>query len=141
MIVAAFFIIRFIVLKAFFWKKSILPELMITPRGLITVLLFFSIPVELQSDLFNPDIILITILATSIIMTWGLISFGKKIDEVPADIKGARKISYFIERMEPALRQGEAIKVDSSTSTTSNKDNPRKPKTTIEEESREDLNE
>lgn len=141
MIVAAFFIIRFIVLKAFFWKKSILPELMITPRGLITVLLFFSIPVELQSDLFNPDIILITILATSIIMTWGLISFGKNKDAVPADIKGARKISYFIERMEPALRQGEAVKVESSTSTTANKDNPRKPNTTLDDESSEDLNE
>jgi NhaP-type Na+/H+ or K+/H+ antiporter len=141
MIVAAFFVIRIIVLKVFFWKKSILPELMITPRGLITVLLFFSIPVELQSDLFNSDIILITILSTSIIMTWGLISFGKNTDAVPEDLKGARKISYFIERMEPALRQGEAVKVDSSTSYTANLDNPRKPNSTIDEESSEDLNE
>jgi NhaP-type Na+/H+ or K+/H+ antiporter len=141
MIVAAFFLIRFVVLKSFFWGKSILPELMITPRGLITVLLFFSIPVELQSDLFNSDIILITILATSIIMTWGLISFGKNTDAVPEDLKGARKISYFIERMEPALRQGDAVKVDSSTSNVANKDNPRKPSTTLDEESSEDLNE
>lgn len=124
MIVAAFFVIRFIVLKMFFWKKSILPELMITPRGLITVLLFFSIPVEYQSDLFNSDIILITILTTSIIMTWGLISFSKKSDTVPKDIRGARKISYFIERMEPSMRQPEAIKTDPKVSNTSKLDDP-----------------
>ncbi|MGW8123131.1 cation:proton antiporter domain-containing protein [Roseivirga echinicomitans] len=104
MIVATFFVVRFIALKAFFWKKSILPELMINPRGLITVLLFFSIPVELQSELFNGDIILITILTTSIIMTWGLISFNKNTEKLPDKIRGARKISYFIERMEPNLR-------------------------------------
>uniref|UniRef100_UPI0040477F50 cation:proton antiporter domain-containing protein n=2 Tax=Roseivirga sp. TaxID=1964215 RepID=UPI0040477F50 len=124
MIVAAFFVVRFIVLRIFFWKKSILPELMITPRGLITVLLFFSIPIEYQSDLFNSDIILITILTTSIIMTWGLISFSKKSDTVPKDIKGARKISYFIERMEPSMRQPEAIRSDAEVSNTSKMDNP-----------------
>lgn len=135
MIVAAFFVVRFIVLRIFFWKKSILPELMITPRGLITVLLFFSIPVEYQSDLFNSDIILITILTTSIIMTWGLISFSKKSDTVPKDIRGARKISYFIERMEPSMRQPDAIKTSPDVSKTSKMDNPQVPESPNSEES------
>ena len=125
MIVASFFVIRFIVLKAFFWKKSILPELMITPRGLITVLLFFSIPVELQSELFNGDIILITILSTSIIMTWGLVSFSKNTDKLPENLKGARKISYFIERMEPDLRTTEPIKTQANPSIVPKKVEPR----------------
>ncbi|WP_084362898.1 cation:proton antiporter domain-containing protein [Roseivirga echinicomitans] len=138
MIVASFFLIRFIVLKAFFWKKSILPELMITPRGLITVLLFFSIPVELQSELFNGDIILITILSTSIIMTWGLISFSKNTDTLPEGIKGARKISYFIERMEPDLRTAEPIRTQANASIVPKKVEPKvEPKDEIKPETKD----
>ena len=77
LIVGSFFAIRFLVLKVFFMKAPIFPELFINPRGLITVLLFFSIPTELTSDVFNADIILITILSTSFIMTWGLIKHAK----------------------------------------------------------------
>jgi len=97
-----------LLLKLFFFKKSVLPELLITPRGLITVLLFFSIPAELASDTFNSDIILITILATSIIMTWGLIRYSnvhppKEAEEVIADALqqtgAAGEVSYFVSRM------------------------------------------
>ena len=77
LIVAVFYVSRYVLLKVFFLKKSIFLEFFITPRGLITVLLFFSIPAELTLDAFNADIILITILATSFIMTWGLIKFNK----------------------------------------------------------------
>lgn len=107
-IVAIFYASRFLLLKAFFLKKSILPELFITPRGLITVLLFFSIPVELTSETFNSDIILITILATSIIMTWGLIRFSDEAPELEPEevIADALKkpgetgeVSYFVSRM------------------------------------------
>lgn len=125
LIVAAIFLIRFIVLKLFLWKKSMLPELLIAPRGLITVLLFFSIPIEYESDLFNPDIILITILVTSIIMTWGLISYSGKIDDVPENIKGAQKISYFMERMEPNMHPIETQKSIPEISGTATKDVPR----------------
>lgn len=107
-IVAVFYASRFLLLKVFFLKKSILPELFITPRGLITVLLFFSIPVELMSDTFNSDIILITILTTSIIMTWGLIKFSgveppKEPEEVIAEALqqtgDSGEVSYFVSRM------------------------------------------
>ena len=99
-IVAFFFVVRFVCLKLFFFKKSIYPELFLSPRGLITVLLFFSIPEELSSLTFNSDIILITIIVTSVIMTWGLIKFGKEgLEEgAPAPLQDS-SISYFLQRM------------------------------------------
>ncbi len=100
-ITAVFFLIRFVVLRLFFIKKSILPELLITPRGLITILLFFSIPEELTSDLFQNDVILIVIVATGIIMTWGLIRYGSKSrTELTQDVENFQSgnLSYFLQR-------------------------------------------
>jgi len=99
-IVAFFFLVRFVFLKVFFLKKSIFPEFFITPRGLITVLLFFSIPEELSSLTFNADLILITIIATSLIMTWGLIKFGKEgLEEGEEGPAVDSRLSYFLQRM------------------------------------------
>lgn len=107
LIVAVFFITRFLFLKLFFWKGSIFPELFITPRGLITVLLFFSIPVSLESESFNQDIILVTIIVTSLVMTWGLVKYGKPAEELlpepenlaGLDVPGGKEVSYFVQRM------------------------------------------
>lgn len=107
LIVAVFFITRYLFLKLFYWKESILPELFITPRGLITVLLFFSIPASLESESFNQDIILVTIIATSVIMTLGLIRYGKTAEDVTAqtqqmaglNIEGGKEVSYFVQRL------------------------------------------
>ena len=46
-VVAALYIVRFIILKLFL-KDGIFPEFYIAPRGLITILLFFAIPVAYQ---------------------------------------------------------------------------------------------
>ncbi|MEO9872086.1 cation:proton antiporter domain-containing protein [Ekhidna sp.] len=75
------YVLRFILLKVIV-KNSITPQLWIAPRGLITVLLFFSIPAQFIDERFNPSILLIVILATSIIMTTGLISKKEDIEEV-----------------------------------------------------------
>lgn len=99
-IVVFIFLVRFVFLKAFFWKKSIFPEFFITPRGLITILLFFSIPEELSSMSFNADILLITIIATSLIMTWGMIKFGKVgLEEGEEGPEVNSSLSYFLQRM------------------------------------------
>ena len=109
LIVAVFFATRFIFLKLFYWKESILPELFITPRGLITVLLFFSIPPKLMSDKFNQDIILVTIIATSIIMTWGLIRYSKSEEELAdIDIPGGKKLPYFVQRLSGKSKKEQA---------------------------------
>ncbi len=79
-ILVATYAIRFVMLKAL-GGKSILPQLWIAPRGLITVLLFFSIPVQFQNENFNPAILLIVILSTSFIMSGGLIAKKEDFEE------------------------------------------------------------
>jgi len=46
------------------------------PRGLITLLLFYSIPEGLVNDSFNGGILLFVIIVTSLLMTYGLIKYG-----------------------------------------------------------------
>ena len=64
---------------------SIMPELMIAPRGLITVLLFFSIPESYQLDNFNDGIMFVVIIITALVMMVALI-FSKSDYKVIEDI-------------------------------------------------------
>jgi len=89
-IVVAIFGIRLLYLRMF-RGKDLIPELFIAPRGLITILLFFAIPVSLQID-FNSGILLYTILITSVVMAMSLIARGKHIEPVNAD-----KMAYWRE--------------------------------------------
>lgn len=50
----------------------------IAPRGLITLLLFYSIPKEFQFEDFKSGILLFVIIVTSLVMTSGLIKKDKK---------------------------------------------------------------
>ena len=75
-IVAGIFLIRLIILKVFAVKR-LLPELFVFPRGLITILLFFSIPVSYQISDFNTGILLYIIIITNIIMAISLMVKGK----------------------------------------------------------------
>jgi NhaP-type Na+/H+ or K+/H+ antiporter len=77
-VIAATYLIRYILIKIF-KANDIDPLLFLTPRGLITVLLFFAIPSELISQDFNPGILLFAIIGTSLIMTSALIRYGKKL--------------------------------------------------------------
>jgi hypothetical protein len=58
--------------------KHIVTELSVAPRGLITILLFFSIPAAYHLAGFSPGILLYTIILTSIIMAVGLVVTGKE---------------------------------------------------------------
>ena len=98
-IVCVLFIVRLILLRLFS-GKDIFPQLWIAPRGLITVLLFFSIPngwVDINGDFlaeynvrfdctipfFDQGILLHTIIITSLIMTISLIlNRGEKVKDV-----------------------------------------------------------
>lgn len=79
-IIAALYIVRLISLWPF--MKSMLPELFLAPRGLITILLFFAIPPVFQQETFSSGILLYSILATGVIMTGGMIWKGSE----PADV-------------------------------------------------------
>lgn len=79
-IIAALYMVRLISLRPF--MKSMLPELFLAPRGLITILLFFAIPPVFQQETFSSGILLYSILASGFIMTGGLIWKGSE----PADV-------------------------------------------------------
>ena len=66
------FLVRWFLLK-FFGKDIGKPLLTVAPRGLITVLLFYSIPGDLISTAFPDSVILYVVIFTSLIMTFGLI--------------------------------------------------------------------
>ncbi len=80
-IVAILFGVRYLLLKGFI-RKDLFPQVFIAPRGLITILLFFNIPVAFQVDNFDSGILLYAILSTSIIMAWALIRSGMGITPV-----------------------------------------------------------
>jgi len=72
MLVASIYLIRFVLLLIF-EGKNIIPQVFIAPRGLITVLLFYAIPVEAEVEGFEAGILLFVIIATSLIMTFAMI--------------------------------------------------------------------
>ncbi|MDQ1772300.1 sodium:proton exchanger [Labilibaculum sp. A4] len=72
LILISIYTIRYVILRIFA-GKDILPQLFVAPRGLITVLLFYSIPSEAQIEDFEPGILLCVIIGTSLIMTFAMI--------------------------------------------------------------------
>ena len=79
-ILVLMYIVRYILLKIFV-RKNITPQQWIAPRGLITILLFFSIPVEYANSNFNAAILLFVILTSSMIMSIGLMAKKEDFDE------------------------------------------------------------
>ena len=83
-IVAILYLVRFIVLR-FIAREHLFPELLIAPRGLITVILFFMLALNDAQDIpaFIPGLLLYPILITSIIATISLILHrGEKVKDV-----------------------------------------------------------
>ena len=81
-ILAALYIVRIFVVKLFV-QKDINPQIWLAPRGLITILLFFAIPAEYQTDTFDSGILLYTIIISCIIMAASLVANGKNV--IPID--------------------------------------------------------
>ncbi len=57
----------------FFIKTNIFPEILLMPRGLITILLFYSIPEKYTIQYFDKGIMFLIIIGTSLLMMLGLI--------------------------------------------------------------------
>jgi cell volume regulation protein A len=74
------FIIRFIIFKIA--KIKLLPLLFIAPRGLITILLFLSIPLTQQMELVNNSLLTQVIILTALIMMLGLMAVKPVVKEV-----------------------------------------------------------
>ena len=71
-IVAIIFVVRAIVLLLY--KLPVMPLLFIAPRGLITILLFLSIPVAQSISLVNKSLIIQVVILTALIMMAGLMT-------------------------------------------------------------------
>ena len=71
LIVAVLTLIRFIHLR-YIAKTDLIPELFIAPKGLISVLLFYSIPPNLSIGGISENILFVVILLTGIMMMLGL---------------------------------------------------------------------
>ncbi len=80
LIIASIYALRWLYLRIFI-GKDINPQLYIAPRGLITVLLFYAIPTELEVPGFEPGILLYIIIITSLIMTWAMINDKRRAGE------------------------------------------------------------
>jgi Kef-type K+ transport system membrane component KefB len=61
--------------------KQILPGIYVAARGLITILLFYSIPAEHQITGFSPAVLFLIIITSNLIMMYGLIRNGKEADQ------------------------------------------------------------
>jgi len=71
LIVAVLTFIRFLYLK-YVARTDLIPELFIAPKGLITVLLFYSIPDHLHLGEISENILFMVILLTGLLMMLGL---------------------------------------------------------------------
>ncbi len=77
LVVVILYAVRWATLKLFVRRKFNL-KLLTAPRGLITILLFFNIPEEFHIAEFQNEVLLFTIIISSIIMAVGMIKFGKQ---------------------------------------------------------------
>lgn len=69
------FVTRLVVLKLF--KVQVNPLVFIFPRGLITILLFLSIPITQRIEQIDKSLITQVIILSAVIMMFGLISYQK----------------------------------------------------------------
>ena len=81
-ILLSIYVVRWVIFRLMGIKDTF-PQLFIAPRGLITVLLFISIPETLQVATFNDGILLFVILTTCLIMAAALIVNGKSANKAP----------------------------------------------------------
>lgn len=75
-IVLALLCVRFLYLRLIL-KANLFPEMFLMPRGLVTILLFYSIPEEKSLGNFNEGILFFVVFVTSLLMMIGLLFFKK----------------------------------------------------------------
>lgn len=75
-IVLALLCVRFLYLRLIL-KANLFPEMFLMPRGLVTILLFYSIPEEKSLGNFNEGILFFVVFVTSLLMMIGLLFFRK----------------------------------------------------------------
>ena len=82
LVLISIYLIRWVVLRGVV-GQDVTPQLWVAPRGLITVLLFFSIPAQHAYQYFDQGILVFVIIATGIIMTVGMIWNSRQAKRMP----------------------------------------------------------
>lgn len=94
-ILLVIYLIRLANLMVFIRSGSIFPELFVSPRGLVTIILFYKIPEQYKIDGFNEGLLFSVIVATNIIMMFGLMIWGKnEINIKPRGESSLSEINY-----------------------------------------------
>jgi len=83
-ILLAIYLIRFVYIKLVS-KIDLMPELVLVPRGLISVLLFYNLPASLKVKGVETGLLFVVILGTSIIMSLGLLATKREKTEAKTD--------------------------------------------------------
>ena len=78
-IIVAIYAIRFFYLRVIV-KENVSPVVFITPRGLISILLYYNLPSYLRIEGAENGLLFLIILLTSTIMSFGLLFSGRKIE-------------------------------------------------------------
>ena len=81
-VIALIFVVR--AFQLYFSKAPISPLVFIAPRGLITILLFLSIPAELMLPEVNRSLIVQVIIFSALVMMVGTLIGGKEAKEISA---------------------------------------------------------
>lgn len=76
LVVLVLLLIRFLYLRLIV-HANLFPELFLMPRGLVTILLFYSIPLSKQLNQFKVGIIFYVVVVTSLLMMIGLLFYKK----------------------------------------------------------------
>jgi NhaP-type Na+/H+ or K+/H+ antiporter len=75
-------LVRYVYLQ-FIARVPLIPELFIAPRGLITILLFYSIPSEYAIVGMNESVLFFVVLLSSLLMMMGLLLTKNDVNEIP----------------------------------------------------------
>ncbi|WP_295768222.1 cation:proton antiporter [uncultured Mucilaginibacter sp.] len=78
LILFTIYFIRFVYIKLAL-KTDLMPELVIVPRGLISVLLYYNLPQQLRLPGVETSLLFVVILGTSIIMSLGLFFYNRRV--------------------------------------------------------------
>ena len=90
-IIACILLARYVFLR-FISKVNVIPEVFIAPRGLVTVVLFYSIPAHFISPLFNNGILYYVIIVSSLIMMLGLMFTKTQFSEGDKIVLGEKEV-------------------------------------------------
>jgi hypothetical protein len=84
LVLAVMYLLRWGALKLIAPNQT-LPAVYVAARGLITILLFYSIPEEYQITGFSPAILFLIIIISNLIMMFGLINNNDDPEKTPGE--------------------------------------------------------